>query len=78
MERTLYVWLEGETNKASGSVFGTKVMQLHNYHAESWSKKSSLPDSKDWFDKFKADEAAQMACSNSLFMCKFKQNLLHD
>jgi hypothetical protein len=59
MERTLYVWLEGETNKVSGSVLGKKVMRLHNYHAESSSKKSSLPDSNDWLDKFKADKAAQ-------------------
>jgi hypothetical protein len=58
MERALYVRLEGETNKISGSVLGKKVMRLHNYHAV-LSKKSSLLDSKDWFDKFKADEASQ-------------------
>jgi hypothetical protein len=68
MEKALYVQLESETNKVSGSVLGTKVMRLHNYHAVSWSKKSSLLDSKAWFDKFKADEAAQHVTQHAPIM----------
>jgi len=69
MERALYVPLEGETNKVSGSVLGKKVVRLHNYHAV-LSKKSSLPDSEDWFDKFKADEAAQHIANALVSMCQ--------
>jgi len=67
MERALYVRLEGETNKVSGSVLGKKVMWLHNYHAV-LRRVAFL--TADWSDKFKADEAAQHVANTLVSMCQ--------